>query len=629
MLDDLKTQLQRAVNFPSPPVLGLRIIELMSEPDVDLAEVAAVISKDPSMTAKMLRVANSGLYAKRRKSENLRQAIIALGLNAASTIALSFSLVDHFKKARGTGIDYSLYWRRALLSASVARAFAVLQEGGAVEEIFLAAILQDLGVLAIDRVQPEFYTALPWQASHADIVSYEMRALQADHAALGAWLLRNWQLPERLCAIVESSHAPLRWAATTPVGAAARCLALGADFAEHLLLGVPAENELKEFSNRCVACLGIDIDCIQETLASVIESIPEIEQFFDISLVGPDLTASLLAQAHELMATRTLQAMEQVSTLEERSRDLAAYTAALEDKSRRDPLTHVFNRGYLDAAAHKEFRNASVGRWPLSIIFADLDRFKTINDAHGHAAGDLVLQATARILIEETRETDRPRWRAATEAHKSASSFIRAEQLGNQDTIDRQSLDVGVNDGGVRKLGVGEIGAGKIDVTKPAHAQIGVLKAGVFQVDIEEPRAREIALFDDERLACAADHVAGLRLERNHVSVAVLDREFPRPVRRLLQRPSKLELVLDGVEVAVDIGDPDVNRKRSGARALPEIRFGEYERAAIESRSHRVTRGEVHRETHRIPIMVAGRRQALAVKQQGQGHAGEPPAENY
>jgi len=406
MLDDLKTQLLRAVNFPSPPVLGMRIIELMSEADVDLAEVAAVISKDPSMTAKMLRVANSGLYAKRRKSENLRQAIVVLGLNAASTIALSFSLVDHFKRAKGTGIDYSLYWRRALLSASVARGLASLQDAGAVEEIFLAALLQDLGVLAIDRVQPEFYAALPWHASHADIVSYEMRALQADHAALGAWLLRTWQLPERLCAIVESSHAPLRWAATMPVGAAARCLALGADFAEHLLLGVPAETKLKEFSNRCVACLGVDIDRIQDTLAGVIKSIPDIEQFFDTRLVGPDLAASLLAQAHELMSTRTLQAMEQVNTLEERSRDLAAYTAALEDKSRRDPLTHVFNRGYLDETAHKEFRNATVGRWPLSLIFADLDRFKTINDAHGHAAGDLVLQATARILVEGTRETD-------------------------------------------------------------------------------------------------------------------------------------------------------------------------------------------------------------------------------
>jgi diguanylate cyclase (GGDEF)-like protein len=136
------------------------------------------------------------------------------------------------------------------------------------------------------------------------------------------------------------------------------------------------------------------------------QSIPEIEQFFDMSLVGSDVAAFLLSQAHELMTARTLQAMEQVNTLEERSRDLAAYTAALEDKSRRDALTGVFNRGYLDEAAQREFRSASAGRWPLSIVFVDLDRFKLINDTHGHAAGDLVLQATARMLVEVTRDSD-------------------------------------------------------------------------------------------------------------------------------------------------------------------------------------------------------------------------------
>jgi diguanylate cyclase (GGDEF)-like protein len=406
MLDTLKSQLHRAVNFPSPPVLAMRIINLMSEPDVDLAEVASVISKDPGMTAKMLRVANSGLYAKRRKSENLRQAIVALGLNAASTIALSFSLVDHFKKSKGFGIDYSLYWRRALLSATVARAFGSLLETGAVEEIFLAGLLQDIGVLAIDRVQPAFYADLPEHAAHADIVAYEMHALQADHAELGAWLMRHWQLPETLCAIVEASHAPTRLPAASPVGGAARCLGLGSDCAELLLMGAAAQAKLHEFSDRCVAWLGIDVVRIESTLAGVMQSIPEIEQFFDMSLVGSDVAAFLLSQAHELMTARTLQAMEQVNTLEERSRDLAAYTAALEDKSRRDALTGVFNRGYLDEAAQREFRSASAGRWPLSIVFVDLDRFKLINDTHGHAAGDLVLQATARMLVEVTRDSD-------------------------------------------------------------------------------------------------------------------------------------------------------------------------------------------------------------------------------
>ena len=127
MIDTLKRKLELAGNFPSPPAIALQIIALSRQPDIDIGRVAAAISKDPGLTIKVMRVANSPLYAKRRKSENLRQALVALGLNAATTLALSFSLVATYKSGKGAGIDYTQYWRRALLSASAARTFAATQ----------------------------------------------------------------------------------------------------------------------------------------------------------------------------------------------------------------------------------------------------------------------------------------------------------------------------------------------------------------------------------------------------------------------------------------------------------------------------------------------------------------------
>lgn len=100
MLNALKTKLAINVNFPSPPAIAQQIIALASEPDIDLVRVAAAISKDPGLTTKILRVANSPLYSKRRKSENLRQALVVLGLNAAITLALSFSR-EHLQRREG------------------------------------------------------------------------------------------------------------------------------------------------------------------------------------------------------------------------------------------------------------------------------------------------------------------------------------------------------------------------------------------------------------------------------------------------------------------------------------------------------------------------------------------------
>jgi diguanylate cyclase (GGDEF)-like protein len=66
----------------------------------------------------------------------------------------------------------------------------------------------------------------------------------------------------------------------------------------------------------------------------------------------------------------------------------------------------VFNRGFLDETLNREFGNALAGRWPLSIVFADLDRFKQVNDTHGHPTGDSVLIETARLFMSALREGD-------------------------------------------------------------------------------------------------------------------------------------------------------------------------------------------------------------------------------
>lgn len=179
MLAQLQEKLKTAVNFPSPPAVAQQIIALASDPDVDIVKLTATISKDPGLAAKILRVANSPIYSKRRKSDNLRQALVVLGLNAATTLALSFSLVGTYKKIKSVGIDYTSYWHRAILGASAARAFATAQRVNNLEDIFLAALLQDIAVLAIDRVQSDFYGTLPEDASHHDLATYE--ASQAWH----------------------------------------------------------------------------------------------------------------------------------------------------------------------------------------------------------------------------------------------------------------------------------------------------------------------------------------------------------------------------------------------------------------------------------------------------------------
>jgi len=201
---EIEAHLRRSVNFPSPPGVATHIIELAQDPEIEMGKVAKALSMDSALSSKVLRIANSPLYAQRRKSENLRQALVVLGLNATLTLALSFSLVTSLRGAKPNGLNYKFYWRRALLAATAARALGDAMRQTLAEEIFLAALLQDVGMLALDQAVPDMYRdGEKLQRDHAALAEHEKKRVQADHAFVGGWLMRTWNLPERLYHAIE------------------------------------------------------------------------------------------------------------------------------------------------------------------------------------------------------------------------------------------------------------------------------------------------------------------------------------------------------------------------------------------------------------------------------------------
>jgi diguanylate cyclase (GGDEF)-like protein len=405
MLDHLKSKLKASVNFPSPPAIAQQIIALAGDPHIDISQVAAAISRDPGLAAKLLRVANSALYSRQRKSTNLRQALIVLGLYGATTLALGFSLVGNYKVLKSNGVDYDRYWRRAILGASAARCFGALHNASALEDIFLAALLQDIAILGIDRAVPDFYRDVPRNASHRDFAAHETARLGVDHAALGAWLLEYWKLPEPLCRAVAWSHAPPSADRSTPMRIAACCVALGSECVE-ILLAPAAATDIAALAEHASEWLGIDAPAVAEVMAKIVAEIPEIERLFDTKLLRPDAASVILDQARDLLNLRNPQALRQVAGLRETNLKVEARTAALQDAHLRDGLTGLYNRGHLDLMLRREFQAATTGHWPLSVVFVDLDRFKGINETYGHEAGDSVLVSTAKTIASVARDTD-------------------------------------------------------------------------------------------------------------------------------------------------------------------------------------------------------------------------------
>lgn len=403
---NLETRLKAQVNLPSPPGVAQQIILLANDPDVEITAIANILSKDPGLAAKMLRIANSALYARRRRSENLRQALTVLGLRAATTLALSFSIAPLFRENAIRGLDYSRCWRRALFGAIASRTTGDMAGLNRVaEDLFLAGLMQDIAMLALDRTKATFYADLAVDASHEEICRYEVERLGVDHAYIGGMLARHWHLPDALCTAVVESHA----AGTTEPGDDAcrlnRCVALGGEFAS-FFLSTDREPSRARLEARAHELLGFEATRVGEAIQVIVGLLPEIEALFETELLDASATQSLMDQARELLAIRSLESLEQVSSLEIKTEELERRTTQLQDQSRRDGLTGVFNRGHLDSVLAAEFSGAVKGGWPLCVIFIDLDHFKRVNDTHGHPAGDAVLRATARALSALVRDGD-------------------------------------------------------------------------------------------------------------------------------------------------------------------------------------------------------------------------------
>ena len=406
MNPEIEAQLRLSVNFPSPPGVAAHIIELAQDPEIEMGKVAKALSMDSALSSKVLRIANSPLYAQRRKSDNLRQALVVLGLNATLTLALSFSLVKSLRGAKSNGLDFKFYWRRALLAATAARALSDFLRQTLAEEIFLAALLQDVGMLAIDQALPDLYRNVgALQHDHAALAEYENTRLQVDHAYIGGWMMRNWHLPERLHTAITHSHRLQQSFTADTAEIFERCVALSGPIAD-LFLQEPHERRFAETAIQAERSLGLDKMAFGQILGTIGSMIPETEAIFEAELLSKQHPDLILEQARDVLMLRSLHALSEIKTLRTAVEHAQTHATDPGEETRRDTLTGVYNRVYLEQFLGREFDHAFRHKWPLSVAFADLDDFKTINESFGPQAGDRVLQATARILRGNTRESD-------------------------------------------------------------------------------------------------------------------------------------------------------------------------------------------------------------------------------
>ncbi|MBN2714773.1 MAG: HDOD domain-containing protein [Deltaproteobacteria bacterium] len=203
--------LRKIESLPTLPTAVAQLSKLIADPSASARDFEAVIKPDPSLTANLLRLANSAYFGLRREVTSVRQAITLLGnkrvFEIAASAAFSRVIPSHIP---GYRIESSQFWLHSIAVAVLAERLAVELHIKAPGLLFTAGLLHDLGKLAIGQFledeQSELLSKL--SAEEMSFSEAEKEMLGTDHSEVGEEIAKQWDLPDSVIWTARWHHNP-------------------------------------------------------------------------------------------------------------------------------------------------------------------------------------------------------------------------------------------------------------------------------------------------------------------------------------------------------------------------------------------------------------------------------------
>lgn len=189
------------------PAVVQRVMDYVGRPDFDVWRLQRMIEEDPSLSAKVLRVANSAAFAGAQPVASIRDAAVRLGARTISDVAASIAAMAMFPDLKGTGRAI----RDHMVSLAMIMRVLSSRKESAAPAAYITGLLHDVGKLLLLQTEDASYEELLAKIKNPDEAHLrEREALGYDHAVLAGHVLKKWGLPDPLPRIVAWHHQPSR-----------------------------------------------------------------------------------------------------------------------------------------------------------------------------------------------------------------------------------------------------------------------------------------------------------------------------------------------------------------------------------------------------------------------------------
>ncbi|MCH7703991.1 MAG: HDOD domain-containing protein [Planctomycetes bacterium] len=291
--------IKKSAAVPSVPQVVTRFLQIMQDPNFEYSDMVKVLSADPGTVSEILRLANSALFGLRQKVVSLRQALTLLGPKRTRSLLLGRYLVDAVSRKRVDGLDMSYFWRRSLSASVVASRFADIVIPRKRDEVFISALLADIGIPILAEAVPDRYHAIAARfAPHARCATAadELQAIDATHAQVSAMVLAHWSLPEVLVRAVNLHQCDEP--GDDDAGGIARLLN-AADRIAKLLCEVSSVDEVASVCTAATAFAGVDLQTLADILPTIERDIEELADALRIDVIPSEIYAVIARTVRE------------------------------------------------------------------------------------------------------------------------------------------------------------------------------------------------------------------------------------------------------------------------------------------------------------------------------------------
>jgi HD-like signal output (HDOD) protein len=257
-----------AGSISSLPTIFIRINDAVNNPRSSLADIGRVISEDPGLTARLLRIVNSAFYSFPSKIDTISRAVTIVGTQQLRDLALATSVMKVFKGIPEDLINMEAFWCHSIGCGITARVLASHRREANLERHFVTGMLHDIGRLLLFMNLPKQSRAALMRCQRSEELLYkvEREEIGFDHATVGSALLQAWNLPASLEEVVAFHHAPQK-ALRYPIETA---IVHVADIITHTMeLGSSGERLVPHLNSEAWEKIGLPASLLPATLGQV------------------------------------------------------------------------------------------------------------------------------------------------------------------------------------------------------------------------------------------------------------------------------------------------------------------------------------------------------------------------